>query len=71
MKEPSDWHHPRCSGLRVQGTAISPAAWKLYDKFMLIQYTSETSICQGSLVLHFFLCYNKFQNEQKIKEKFI
>ena len=26
MKEPSDWHHPRCSGLRVQGTAISPAA---------------------------------------------
>ena len=25
-KEPSDWHHPRCSGLRVQGTAISPAA---------------------------------------------
>ena len=21
MKEPSDWHHPRCSGLRVQGTA--------------------------------------------------
>ena len=24
MKEPSDWHHPRCSGLRVQGTAISP-----------------------------------------------
>ena len=25
MKEPSDWHHPRCSGLRVQGTAISPA----------------------------------------------
>ena len=26
MKKPSDWHHPRCSGLRVQGTAISPAA---------------------------------------------
>ena len=26
MKEPSDWHHPRCSGLRVQGTDISPAA---------------------------------------------
>lgn len=24
MKKPSDWHHPRCSGLRVQGTAISP-----------------------------------------------
>ena len=20
MKKPSDWHHPRCSGLRVQGT---------------------------------------------------
>ena len=29
MKEPSDWHHPRCSGLRVQGTAISPAARNL------------------------------------------
>ena len=26
MKKPSDWHHPLCSGLRVQGTAISPAA---------------------------------------------
>ena len=26
MKEPSDWHHPRCSGLRVQGTAISPTS---------------------------------------------
>lgn len=59
------------SGLQIQGTAISPAAWKLYDKFMLIQYTCETSICQGSLVLHFFLCYNKFQNDKKIKEKFI
>ena len=63
--QPSAEHHPCYSGLQVQGTAISPAAWKLYDKFMLIQYTCETSICQGSLVLHFFLCYNKFQNEQK------
>ena len=26
MKKPSDWHHPCCSGLQVQGTAISPAA---------------------------------------------
>ena len=38
MKEPSDWHHPRCSGLRVQGTAISPAARNLiidsYERFV-------------------------------------
>ena len=25
----SDWHHPCCSGLQVQGTAISPAARNL------------------------------------------
>ena len=38
MKEPSDWHHPCCSGLQVQGTAISPAARNLiidsYDGFV-------------------------------------
>ena len=25
-RQTSDWHHPCCSGLQVQGTAISPAA---------------------------------------------
>ncbi|WP_455504343.1 hypothetical protein, partial [Blautia sp.] len=28
----SDWHHPCCSGLQVQGTAISPAARNLIIK---------------------------------------
>ena len=44
MKEPSDWHHPRCSGLRVQGTAISPAARKLYDMCW--------SVCELSIYIH-------------------
>ena len=42
MKEPSDWHHPRCSGLRVQGTAISPAVRKLYD--LVFCFLSQSSI---------------------------
>ncbi|EEQ62275.1 hypothetical protein CBFG_05987 [Clostridiales bacterium 1_7_47FAA] len=28
---PEARYHPCWSGLQVQGTAISPAAWKLYD----------------------------------------
>ena len=32
-RQTSDWHHPCCSGLQVQGTAISPAARKLYNIF--------------------------------------
>ena len=62
-RQTSDWHHPCCSGLQVQGTAISPAAWKLYDKFMLIQYTCGACFCQViHLVIHIFLCYNKLQS---------
>ena len=31
-RNPSVWHHPCCSGLQVQGTAISPAARTLSIK---------------------------------------
>ena len=31
-RQPETSHHPLCSGLRVQGTAISPAARKFYNK---------------------------------------
>ena len=45
MKEPSDWHHPRCSGLQVQGTANSPAVRKLYDLILYDGMTCRPSAC--------------------------
>ena len=42
--KPSDWYHPCCSGLQVQGTAISPAAWSklLYrESAVLSSFTSD------------------------------
>jgi len=33
--KPQYKHHPRYSGLRVQGAATSPASTKLYDYFIM------------------------------------
>ena len=47
-RNPSVWHHPCCSGLQVQGTAISPAA-------RCLQYSGFQMACQHNIQQNFFV----------------
>ena len=48
-EKPSVRHDPCCSGLQVQGTAISPAARKFYDLVVLVLLYLE-SLCLSTVL---------------------
>ena len=68
IKDPRLKHHPCCSGLQVQGTAISPAARKLYNIFQhmvspcLFIIPRKRALCQAKPSLFssaVFICLHR------------